>query len=70
MTTPIVLRRERVRRYRARQAAGLAIYRVEVGAEVLDMLVRLGWLADGEAGDAAEVARAIGALLSTTSKSL
>jgi deoxyribose-phosphate aldolase len=59
-----------VRRYRQRQRAGLAVYPVEVGADVLDMLVRLGWLADGEAGDAAQVSSAIAALLAATAKNM
>jgi hypothetical protein len=37
---------ERKARYRARQRAGIAVYRIEIGADVLDMLVRLRWLDD------------------------
>ena len=60
---------ERTRRHRARRRDGVAVYQIEAGPEVLDMLVRLGWLADGEAGDVAEVGRAISALIANSATS-
>ena len=59
---------ERQRRYRARQRACVAVYHVEVGGEVLDMLVRLGWLRDSECGSRREVAKAVAALLADAAK--
>jgi hypothetical protein len=58
-----LLNRARVARRAVRAAAGLAVYQVEIGGEVLDMLVRLGWLQDGEALDRQQVNRAISAML-------
>lgn len=36
----------RTRRYRQRQKAGVAVYRVEVSAAAIEMLIKLGWLHD------------------------
>jgi hypothetical protein len=58
----------RTRRYRQRRQDGVAVYRVEISATVIDMLVRLGWLRDGEATDSREVSRAIAALLADAAK--
>jgi hypothetical protein len=55
--------RERQRRWRERQQSGCAVYQVTVTGEVLDMLVRLGWLRDSEATDRQQVSRAISELL-------
>lgn len=64
------LNRERVRRYTARRETGLACYQVEVSGAVIDMLVRLGWLADTAATDPRQVSKAISALLSDTAKNI
>ncbi len=41
------LNRVRARHYAARRRAGIAVAEgVEYGGDVLDMLVKLGWLAD------------------------
>ena len=50
-------------RYRRRQRAGCAVYSVEAGPEVLDMLCRLTWLSEAELGDRDKVAAALGWLL-------
>jgi hypothetical protein len=57
------LNRERVARCVARADAGLAVYQPEIGGEVIDMLVRLGWLQDVEATDRQQVNKAISAML-------
>src|SRR5262245_28147255 len=54
---------DRHARYRARQRDGKAVYAVELGAAELDWLIRLQWLAEGEASDRDAVGRAIGAML-------
>jgi hypothetical protein len=56
-------RRARQRRYRQRAAAGVWVIQIEVGAEVLDLLIRLRWLADADAGDKAAVGSAITRML-------
>jgi len=43
--------RRRQRRHRARQAAGTAIYPVELGCAVLQFLVRTHWVAEEDAGN-------------------
>ena len=55
--------RERKARYRRRQRDGCAVYSIEVGPEVLDMLCRLTWLGEHELGDRDKVAAALGWLL-------
>jgi hypothetical protein len=62
--------RARQRRCRERRRQGCATYHVEINADTLDMLVRLGWLRDGDATDARFVARAISALLADTANKL
>jgi hypothetical protein len=39
------------------------VIQIEVGAEVLDLLIRLRWLADADAGDKAAVGSAITRML-------
>lgn len=56
----------RVRRYRRRRALGLAMAPVEVDAEIIDLLVRLRWLRDEEAGDMEAVGKAIAVGLAET----
>jgi hypothetical protein len=63
ISAPISAACARQRRRRERSRRGCASYHVEVGAEVLDMLIRTGWLRDGDATDPRRVARAIAALL-------
>ena len=60
---PRVAARDRKARYRRRQRAGCAVYSVEAGPEVLDMLCRLTWLSEAELGDRDKVAAALGWLL-------
>jgi hypothetical protein len=50
---------DRHRRFRQRRRAGVAVAQVEYTAEVLDMLVRLHWLLDGEAADRDAVGAAL-----------
>ena len=54
--------RARKRRHRLRQAEGRAVYSVEVGPEVIDLLCGLRWLAEADAGDRRAVGAAIGRL--------
>jgi hypothetical protein len=55
--------RARQRRCRELRRQGRAAYSVVADADVLDMLVKLGWLRDGDATDPRRVGRAISALL-------
>jgi len=55
--------RARQRRHLARRAAGRVVVPLEVDEQLLDFLVRLQWLADAQAHDAAAIAEAIVALL-------
>jgi hypothetical protein len=41
---------------------------IEIGADVLDMLVRLGWLADDAATDRRQVERALAAMLADAAR--
>jgi hypothetical protein len=50
-------------RYRQRLQRGEAIALVCYGAETLDMLIRLRWLSEVDAGDKGKVGAAISALL-------
>jgi hypothetical protein len=59
-TTPGAIRS---RRWRARQKRSKAVAPVEYDGEVLNMLVRLGWLGEHEVGDPKEIGRAIGAMV-------
>ena len=61
-------RAARQRQYRQRLARSQAIYPVTVDGAVLDMLVRLGHLADGEATDRAAVSKAISDLLADAAR--
>jgi hypothetical protein len=57
------------KRYRRRHADGRAVARgVEYDADVLDLLIALGWLREGEADDPKQVGRAITALMEDTAK--
>jgi hypothetical protein len=57
------LRRRRQARHRERVRRGVALCQVEYSGEILDLLVRLGWLDERAAGDAQAVGDAIAALL-------
>ena len=62
-------RRTRVQRnWRHRQAQGRIMVPVEVGAEILDLLVRLGWLDAALADDRAEIGKAIGAMIADAAR--
>lgn len=60
--------RERVRRAAERRDRRVACYTVEIGADVLDMLVRLRWLAEGTATDRRKVEAALTAMIADTAK--
>jgi len=60
--------RERQRRCRARRDNGLAIYLVEISGSVLDLLTRLGWLADSDATKPQRVSAAISAMLADAAR--
>jgi hypothetical protein len=61
-------RRERQFRYRRRQHDGRLVVRVEVGGEILELLVRLQWLTESDAGDRRLVGLAIGRLLADSAR--
>ena len=61
-------RREQQRRHRQRLAAGRRVYPVELDGQILDMIVRLGWLADSATGDDQAVACAVTALLTDAAR--
>jgi hypothetical protein len=58
----------RQKAWRARQRRGAAVYRVEAGHAVLNLLVDLGWLQEDESVDRRQVAEAIGALLADSAR--
>ena len=51
--------RRRVAKHKAQQRAGFACYTVPIHEEVLDAMVRWGWLTDAETHDKAKVASTI-----------
>ena len=55
--------RERQRRCRARQRGGQAIYPVAVDGNVIDLLIRLNWLRDGDSTNPRYVSQAIEQML-------
>jgi hypothetical protein len=62
------LNRARVARCTARHEAGLAVAAVEYSGEILNMLVRLGWLPDDAAINRASIGKAISAMLAASAK--
>jgi hypothetical protein len=73
LTTLTAARRaatRRQRKLRARQRNGQAVYEVTVDGSVLDMLVRLRWLLEGQTGDRRQVAKAIAAMLAEASQNI
>jgi hypothetical protein len=61
-------RAESQRRYRQRRRDRQAVYLVSAGGTVLDMLVRLGHLADHETTNKRQVAKAISDLLADAAR--
>jgi hypothetical protein len=61
-------RRQRQRAYRARLAAGRILVGVEVDAAIVDFLVRLHWLREGDAGSRAKIGAAVGAMLADAAR--
>jgi hypothetical protein len=59
---------DRHRRFRARRRAGKAVYQVELGGEELDLLIRTGWLLDGEACDRDAVGAALTRMLADAAR--
>jgi hypothetical protein len=57
-------------RHRQRLKSGRACYVIEAGAEVLDMLVRLGWIEERELVDKKVVAAALATMLLTSAENL
>jgi hypothetical protein len=55
--------RERQRACRRRQRNGRAVYKVEIGPEILDLLIRTRWLPESDASNDRRVAQAIANLL-------
>jgi hypothetical protein len=49
--------------YRRRLRAGLVVAPVEVGSDIIDLLIRTGWLAECDAIDKAAIGRAVGEIL-------
>jgi len=64
------LNRDRVQRAAERRERGVACYQVEVGSDVLNMLVRLEWIADSDVTDHQKVETALAKLLADTAKNL
>jgi hypothetical protein len=58
----------RQRRHRQRVERGAACVSVEINSEIINWLARIGWLADREAHDPAEIGRAISALLAASAR--
>jgi hypothetical protein len=52
-------RRDRQRRYAARQRAGTAVYQVEAGAATIEALVAFNWLPEADAENHAAIACAM-----------
>ncbi len=61
-------RRLQQQRHRQRAREGRAVYPVEIGDEVLTMLISFNWLAECDQHDRAAVGRAIAAMLSDAAK--
>jgi hypothetical protein len=61
-------RAARDRRYRQRPQRGERLALVPYDGAVLDMLIRLRWLSEVDAGDKGKVGAAIAALLQDTSR--
>jgi hypothetical protein len=60
---------DRHARHRARVRAGLACTTIEFSAEVVDWLVRLGWLTESEVLDRTSVGKAISKLIEDSARS-
>jgi hypothetical protein len=60
-------RRQRQAAYRRRQRAGKILVGVEVDAAVVDMLVAMHWLREGDAGDRSKIGAAISHMLADSS---
>jgi hypothetical protein len=61
--------RARAKRAYRRQTHGKAVYRIEIGAPVIDMLLALEWLTtEAEADNPVAVGKAISAMLTDTAK--
>jgi hypothetical protein len=61
-------RRERKARWKRRQAAGRICVQVEIDERVIDGLVAIGWLSEGNSTDARRIGTAIAALLADSFK--
>ena len=59
---------DRHRRFRARRREGVACATVEYSAEVVDRLVRLGWLTESEVADRGAVGWAISRMLADAAR--
>lgn len=55
--------RERQRRWRERRAGGTAIYPVAVSGDLIDALIRWGWLLERDATDQTKVSAALSKVL-------
>jgi hypothetical protein len=61
-------RRDRFARYRARRRNGRMAVTVELGPEVLDMLIRAHWLEERHAGDRMAIGQAIARMLAEAAR--
>ena len=61
-------RRKRDARYRRRARESVMVVPIEVGAGVLDFLIRTRWLDELDAGDKHAIAAAIGAMLKASAE--
>jgi hypothetical protein len=58
--TPAAVRQAR---RRARERQGLSVFKIEVEATTIEMLINIGWLSDDESRDPGKVAAALGEAL-------
>jgi hypothetical protein len=64
----IEARRRRDERYRKRLCDNRAVVQIELGCEIVDMLVRLQWINERYLGDKRAIADAIERLLTASAK--
>lgn len=58
----------RMRRYRHRQRDGRMVLTIEIGVELVDLMVRTGWLEPRDCHERDEIARALTAMVADAAK--
>jgi len=61
-------KRQRQKRLRVRQARGQFCITIEIGQEVLSLLLRNRWIAEGDVNDTRKIAAAVSLMLATSAK--